>query len=340
MKRWLLTGIEQLQLESFTQPKLRSGWVRLRIKYCGICGSDLHSYKGKHPMVHPPIVLGHEFSAVVEDIGEGVESSWIGRAVVVEPSIPCGTCYACQHGQYHICHHLQVIGNIGVEGALAELIDVPADRLVVVPKGMDLMVAALVEPTAVSVHAINRVGMVTGGVVVIGGGPIGLLTALIAKAKGIGPVLLMDIRPSRIEMARTLGIDVVINSSISEELQIVSTIFPHGPGAVFDCVASSATLNLALDLARNGTAIVLEGVPEDALTIDAVKIQDRELSLVGTLMYQRGDFEQAIAMLSDNLIPGRELITEIVGFTQVKSVFDRLIHNPTDEMKTLVQIFE
>lgn len=338
MKRWILNGIERMEWEEVTMLDLAPGWVRLRPQYCGICGSDLHSYKGKHPMVHPPIVLGHEFSAVVEQVGHGVDPTWVGKAVVVEPSIPCGDCFACQHGNYHICHRLKVIGNIGLGGALAELMDVPVDRLVTLPDSMDLALAALVEPTAVSVHAVQRVGTAQGGVVVIGGGPIGLLTALTAKAKRLGPVLLMDIRPSRRQMAWALGIDVVVDPTVAEDITRGLQVFGDGPGAVFDCVATSSTVNMALEIARKGSSIVLEGVPEEALTLDAVKIQDRELSLIGTLMYQRKDFEEAIGLLTRDEIPARELVTEISDFNEVSSLFERLAHHPTNEMKVLVKV--
>lgn len=338
MKRWMLTGEKELRLEDCELGELRPGWARLVPQFCGICGSDLHSYQGKHPLVHPPIVLGHEFSAIVESVASGTAVTWVGRHVVVEPSIPCGACFACQHGAYHICHNLQVIGNIGHHGALAERVDVPVDRLIALPSTFPLDVAALVEPTAVAVHALRRITSLDGGLVIMGAGPIGMLTGLVAKAIGISPILAVDIRAERLQQAQQLGIDYGVNPREEFVPALVRSRCPDGPAAVLDCVATSATLNMALEIARKGTSIVLVGVPEGPLNVDAVKIQDRELSVVGTLMYQRTDFESAIDLLHGEKIPGRALISRIVPFDKVALAYEQLVTNSGQDMKVLIKI--
>ncbi len=336
MQAWTLVDKETLVRQERPLVPLQDGWVRIRPAYCGICGSDLHSFKGKHPMVRPPIVLGHELSGVVAAVGQDVHPEWIGRRVVVEPSLPCGTCYACQHGQYHICFNLQVVGNVGADGALAEYLDVPATRVVPLPHDMALDLAALVEPTAVAVHAVRRVLPLTRGAVVLGAGPIGLLTALTVKAMGFEPVLITDVRSARLKMSRALGLSHTADPHSAPKM--ARTLFSDGPDAVFDCVAVSDTVNQALDLARKGTAVVLVGVPEEPLWIDAIKIQDRELSLVGTLMYQRQDFETAIDLIYRQQIPAQKLITRVVPFDQVPDAFRRLVDDPQDDVKVLIKV--
>lgn len=337
-RKWVLSGIEEFSLETYSPGPLPPGWVRVEPAYCGICGSDLHSYKGRHPMVHPPIVLGHEFSGTVTTTGEGVSRDWIGRPVVVEPSLPCGQCYACRHGQYHICRNLRVIGNVGADGAFASTLDVPEDRLVPLPEGFDLALAALVEPTAVAVHALNRLSTRRGSLVVLGAGPIGLLTALTADARGFAPLILADIRPGRLALARELGLEHTVDLGRDALPAYLERLLPDGPDGVIDAVAVESTLNLALEVARKGTAIVLEGVPEEPLRIDAIKIQDRELSLTGTLMYQREDFTDAVALLARGRIPAARLITEVVAFNDLPDAFRRLVHQPQDAMKVLVDL--
>lgn len=338
-KAWVLTGTEQFTLTQLARPALAEGWLRLSPKYCGVCGSDLHSYKGLHPMVHPPIILGHEFSGTVTEIGETVSPQLLGAHVVAIPSLPCGACYQCLHGQEHICAHLQVVGNIGIEGALAGYVDVPAGRILRIPEDMDLAEAALVEPVAVAVHALNRSSDIPDlGVIVMGAGPIGLLTALVAKSQGIGPVTIIDIQESRLAVALELGIDFAIDSCNQDLVATIKHIYPDGAGAIFDCVAIPETLNQALRLARKGSTVVLEGVPVGPMMLDAILVQDRELSIVGTLMYQLPDFQKAIDLIYQKQIPLSRVITREVNFDDVPSVFWQLVHEPGRDIKVLVKI--
>ncbi len=334
---WVLSGTEEFRLESAAMDPVPKGWVRIRTAYCGICGSDLHSYRGRHPMVRPPIVLGHEFSGVVVEIGEGCSPALVGQKVVASPSIPCGQCYQCTHDQEHICENLMVIGNIGVPGALAEYMDVPFNRVLEIPDSLSLSSAALVEPTAVAVHALRKV-RVDGGVVVIGAGPIGLLTSLVAKAQGIHPVSIVDVRLDRLNVARQMGFNHVYDSRESGVIEEIRRVYPDGPGAVFDCVAISDTLNMALRVARKGSSIILEGVPEGPLTLDAVYIQDRELRIIGTLMYQIPDFQEAVRLIHDKAIPVNELITRHVPFQDVPQTFQQLSVGKSQDVKVLVAI--
>jgi L-iditol 2-dehydrogenase len=230
------------------------------------------------------------------------------------------------------------VGNIGIGGALAAHVDVPANRVLAIPDDMDLAEAALVEPVAVAVHALTRISRPNHGIIVMGAGPIGLLTALVAKSQGIKPITIMDIQESRLTAARELAIDFAFNSDDRDLSVSVGRIYPDGPGAIFDCAAAADTLNQALHLARKGTSVVLEGVPEGPITLDAILIQDRELSIVGTLMYRITDFKKAIDLIYQKQIPVGRLITRKVKFEDVPSVFQQLVHNPGLAIKVLVKI--
>ncbi len=336
---WVLTGRETFAWEASNLGDVRPHWARVKTAYCGICGSDLHSYQGLHPNVHPPIVLGHEFSGIVTEVGDEADRAWVGKSVVVVPSVPCGDCYPCRQGNEHICEHLQIIGNIGIAGALARYIDVPTDRLLKIPPSMSLAEAALVEPTAVAIHALGRTPLHQAGVVVMGAGPIGMITALVAQAYAVGPVTIMDIRPDRLAMARRLGIDSVIHSEDPDREHKLQAVYPQGSDAVFDCVAKPSTVNLALRIARKGSAIVLVGVPEGPLLMDAIFIQDRELQLVGTLMYQVQDFERAIQLISrPKGLQVLDLVTRKVGFESVPQTFRQLLDGSRSDLKVLVEM--
>ncbi len=337
-RSWILTDPGRFVPDNSEEPILSPMLVRLRPAYCGICGSDLHSYKGKHPMVHPPIILGHEISATISEVGSETGLNIpVDSPVVVLPSVPCGECYQCRHGREHICSRLKVIGNVGLNGALSHYVDVPARSVVPIPPDMDLARAALVEPTAVAVHALKRMVYEEGGLVIIGAGPIGLLTALVAKAQGIDPVSILDIRDGRLRAAQNLGLDNVLKSTDSDLVEKIYTIHPDGPGAVYDCVAVSTTINLALNVARKGTSVVLAGVPEDPLNMDAILIQDRELTVVGTLMYNVLDFQEAIELIYRNRIPDG-IVTKIVPFEDVPGVFSQLAQDPGEDIKVLIKI--
>ncbi len=223
---WVLTEKEKFRLTDIEEAPLREGWVRLTPAYCGVCGSDLHSYKGLHPMVHPPIILGHEFSATVKAVSSSVDSHYMGKPVVCIPSVPCGECYPCRHGQEHICTNLHVVGNIGLDGALATFLDVPSSRILPIPTDMDLSQAALVEPAAVAIHALSRIPTPDQGMIVMGAGPIGLLTALLVKAQGISPVTILDILDDRLSIAQELGVDFALNSRASDLADTIESLYP------------------------------------------------------------------------------------------------------------------
>lgn len=336
---WMLTGREEFTCETSLLGDVRPGWARIKVAYCGICGSDLHSYQGLHPNVHPPIVLGHEFSGIVTEVGNEKDSGLVGASVVVVPSVPCNNCYQCRNGKEHICEKLQVVGNIGIAGAFSRYVDIPADRILKIPETINLAQAALVEPTAVAIHALDRAPLHQAGVVVIGAGPIGMITALVAKAHKTGPVTIMDIRPDRLAMAQRLGIDSVIHSEDPARESRLQAIYPDGPDAVFDCVAVTSAVNLAVRIARKGSTIVLVGVPAGSVTLDAIFIQDRELQLVGTLMYQVQDFERAIQLISQpGTLPVLDLVSRKISFEDVPQGFRQLLDRSRNDLKILVEM--
>ncbi len=337
MGQWVLTDVETLRWEEASPASLPAGFVRIRPAYCGICGSDLHSYRGKHPLVHPPIVLGHEFSGTVVEVGSGVDPNWQGRAVVGMPSLACGTCYACRHGAPHICHRLRVIGNVSAPGALADELVLPVENVLALPAAIDLKAGALVEPLAVAVHALRRVGLVGGQALVIGAGPIGLLTGLAGRALGMTSVAITDLREARLLVAESLGLQP-IDAAVPEWQQAVRTLWEEGPDVIFDCVATTVTMGAALSLARKGSTVVLIGVPEEPLQLDAIQIQDHELDVIGSAMYRRDDFLTAIRLVANRGVEVHSLITSVVPLAQADDAFRRLADDPGDAVKVLIDV--
>jgi L-iditol 2-dehydrogenase len=319
-------------------PEPGPGEVRVRVAYCGICGSDLHSYRGRHPNVHPPIILGHECSGRIDRVGEGVDARRVGSAVAVEPSLTCGRCWACTSGRYNICEHLRVVGNVGADGAFADALVVPEAKAIPLG-GLHLQDGALVEPAAVASRALEQAGSLLGGALVLGAGPVGLMVAQMALVLGAPKVWVVEPNPARRAQAEALGAQVLPGGSAEEVARAVRQAF-DGVGApvVLDCVAIPATLDAAVASVRKGGRVVLVGVPEERALVDVARVQDAEIELVGTLMYQRRHFEQAIALMQRGLLRTEGLISQVVSLDETPATFRSLSADPGSSVKVLVRL--
>jgi len=342
MKQAKLVGEKELAFEEVDRPKPSEEEVLIRVKACGICGSDIHSYQGEHPFVHPPIVLGHEFSGTIEEAGDRAGDLSVGDKVVVEPNITCGECYNCKHGRYNICDNLQVIGNVGYDGAFADYISVPAEKALRIPDEMTFEEGALVEPAAVGVHAVRISEQKIGDrVLIIGAGTIGLVTMVSAKMAGASEIMVTDLEDDRLERAKKLGADHLVNTGDLEGSpgELIEKKFGEaGTDIIYDCVGFENTLNQAIEVARKGTQIMLVGVPKGELSVNMAFVQDRELDIQGSLMYVKKDFETAIQMLDRGLIEADDLITHRFDFDELEEAFELAIDTTTNDEKLKVMV--
>jgi len=340
MLRAKLIGREKIQLEKVNLSLPKKGEVLIRVKFCGICGSDIHAYRGTHPFVHPPIVLGHEFSGTVFRVGPGVAGLKEGDPVTVEPNIACGRCYNCLHGRYNICSKLKVIGCVGHDGAFSEYILVPSSKVIKLPEGISFEHAAMIEPTAVAVHAVRKANQKIGQkIVVLGSGPIGLLVMQIARAAGADEVIVTDILDSRLKLARRLGTDETVNISSQDLKEIVFQRWGiEGVDLVYDCVGIEQTLFQAMQIARKGIRIMIVGVPHQKIEINFELVQDRELELMGCLMYVREDFLTALSLIVNNKIDVDSLITHQFDLEKVEKAFDLIQRKNGESIKILIKI--
>ncbi len=340
MKRAVLVKPKQIVIEDVDIPKPGKGEVLINVKYCGICGSDLHAYHGVHPFIKPPIVPGHEFSGVISEIGEGVEGLKEGQRVVVEPLITCGKCTNCRLGHYNRCIQMKVIG-CQVNGAFAEYVSVPAHRVIPLPDEVSFKHGALVEPLAVAVHAVKRAGVIGGSkVVVIGAGPIGLLTAFVAKRFGASEVLITDLSDYKLDVAKKLGIDYTVNARKEDPVKVAKEVFgTEGVDVIFECVGSNpVTINQAIDMARRGARIVVVGVFRGDIPVKIGFIQDRELELIGTAVYIFKDFLDAIEIIKRKEINLDLLITKVFPLEEVANAFKYIEENRDTTIKVLIEV--
>lgn len=339
MRAACLVATGKIELQERPIPEPRPGEVRLRPVAVGICGSDMHAFLGEHPFVHAPIVLGHEIGAIVDKLGPEVVGLQVGQLVTVEPSLVCDECYNCRNGRYNICERLRVVGCVGYDGAMADYLVLPAEKVVPVPASWPLERAALVEPTAVGVHAVQQ-GLLQPGqdVLVLGAGIIGLVTAQAARALGASRVLIADPIDARLERARSLDLCETLNNERHDLRQAVRERFgDKGADLIFDCVGIQPTLDAAIAVARKGTRIVMVGVPPGRLSVDMALVQDRELELVGTLMYRREDYRTAIELMDREAIKVDPLVTHRFPLERVTEAFHIAIHQKKDALKMMIR---
>ena len=310
--------------------------VQIAVSYTGLCGTDLHILHGNmDARVATPLVFGHEMSGTIAAVGAEVTGWAVGDAVTVMPLDWDGTCPACLAGNQHICQNLNFIG-IDSPGSLQPYWNVPAEVLVALPSGQRLDHAALVEPTAVAVHDVRRADLQPGQkAVVIGGGPIGVLIASVAREFG-GDVVVIELDPARRAQIEALGF-TTIDPRETNQVDWV-TEWSNGAGAdvVFEVSGAAAAVLGATDLAKVRGTIVVVAIHPAPREINLQRVFWRELSILGARVYQRTDFEKAVELLHRGVIPADLLITRIVALSETQAAFADL--EAGRAMKILVDV--
>lgn len=313
-----------------------AGEVTIRVAYSGICGTDLHIVQGHMDgRVPTPAVIGHEMSGVVDAVGEGVETLAVGQPVTVMPLRWCGECASCRAGHQHICQRLDFVG-IDSPGALQEQWTVSASLVVPLPAGVSLEHAALVEPLAVAVHDVRRSRLTAGETaVVIGGGPIGQLIAVVARATG-AEVVLAEPDAARRAFAERQG--AVVVDPVDADLAAVVEEHTAGAGAdvVFEVAGTRGTALDATRHARTRGRVVFVAIHPEPVPVDLHRIFWRELEVLGARVYEREDFERAVGLLAEGAVPADALITRVVPLDETMAAFDALLS--ASAMKILVDV--
>lgn len=298
--------------------------VQIRVAYTGLCGTDLHILHGNmDARVRRPAIIGHEMSGTVAAVGSSVSGWRIGDPVTVMPLDWDGTCPACLAGHQHICHNLNFIG-IDSPGSLQQRWNVPAKVLVRLPDDLRLDHAALVEPVAVAVHDVRRAALLPGEkVVVIGGGPIGVLIATTAREFG-GEVVVVEVDANRRAAVAQLGFDTLDPRSEDQVEWVERWTGGAGADVAFEVSGSAQAVLGATGLVKVRGRLVIVAIHPTPREIDLQRLFWRELTIIGARVYERQDFEKAIELLSTGVIPADLLITEIVPLSQTAEAFARL----------------
>jgi 2-desacetyl-2-hydroxyethyl bacteriochlorophyllide A dehydrogenase len=300
------------------------GEVRVNVAYTGICGTDLHILHGAMDhRVAIPQVIGHEMSGLVDAVGVGVSGWEPGRPVTVMPLVWCGTCPACQAGNNHICHRLTFVG-IDSPGSMQSRWSVPAELLVPLPDDLSLRDAALIEPTAVAVHDVRRSGLVAGDhTVILGGGPVGVLIALVARSMG-ADVLVMEINPYRRAVADRLGLRTIDPRADDPGDVVESWTGGAGAAVVFEVSGSPAAVTTAVGLLAVRGRLVMVAIHSQPREIDLHRFFWRELTMVGARVYTRADYDTAVQLIHNGAVDVGPLISRVVPISDAPAAFDAL----------------
>jgi L-iditol 2-dehydrogenase len=338
VKQVELHAPEDVRLIESPRPVPGPDEVLVAVARVGICGSDLHAYHGRHPFIQLPVVPGHEFSGTVVEVGAEVCDYAPGQRVTVEPSLVCGVCYNCTHGRYNICEELRVIG-CQSPGAMAEYLAVPATKVLPLPDPVTWDQAAMAEPLAVAVHAIRVARLPPKArVLILGAGTIGLLALQVAKTMGADRVMITDLLQERLDLALQLGADKAVNPGMTDLATALEEAFgPRRADVIIECAGVAATARDAIRVARKGTRIVVAGVFEQEVPVNLGLVQDRELELVGTLMYVDDDFSIALELLQDGRVKVEPLITQRFPLDRAAEAF-ATADNREGSLKILIEV--
>ena len=318
---------------------LQANEILIRIKKIGICGSDIHVYHGKHPATPYPVVQGHEYSAVVEGVGENVTKAKPGMRVTGRPQLVCGICGPCRRGQYNACQKLKVQG-FQAPGVAQDLFVITEDRLVVFPDSMTFEQGAMIEPAAVGAHATGRVSGLKGkNVVVSGAGTIGNLVAQFAKVRGAAKILITDVSEYRLEIARKCGIEGTLNVAETPVEEGIRSFFgDEGFQIGFEAAGAQASLDALMKCVEKGGDIIILGVYSINPVVNMYYLGEHELNVFGSMMYRHEDYELAVEMVSSGKIITTPLLTKSFPFEKFNEAY-KFIENQGDKsMKVMIDL--
>lgn len=300
-----------------------------------ICGSDLHIFKGRHPAVKLPVTVGHEFSGIVRAVGKDVQNVRVGDRVTVEPIVTCGKCPACLHGEYSYCENISFTYRQG-DGALADYFIGRADRMFRLPDDISFEEAALVEPMAVALHAVRRADIKVGDrVAIIGAGAIGILVAALCRRLGNADVVVSDVSPFRLALAKEMGAMRTVNAAEESIIDAVGAL-SGGKGfeKAFECVGNEATLKQAISCVRTNGLVTDIGIFERPdIHLDVSVLVNREIRLQGSQGYC-WDFESAIRLVRET--GAKRLITHKFGLEEMQTAFETVLNPEKNAVKVCI----
>ena len=321
MKAAIWKSINNIVVKNIDIPKIENDEVLIKVAYAGVCGSDITVFSGKHLTAKPPVILGHEFSGIVAES----KSSYFkkGDRVVVEPIISCGICEPCIKGNDHICSSLKVLG-IHENGAFADYVKADANRSFKIPDNMQLFEAAMIEPFSVALHSIDSSHMKVGdSVLIVGAGPIGIMTGLLALYYGARKVIISDLSEFRLEFAKKIGM-IPFNPNNNGDLTkyILDNTDNNGIDIAFECAGTKSSVKACLDNLGIKGKLIQVGIPKELIETDYRNLAYKEQEIIGVRVYPKGVFMRAINFLSDRNIILKDFVSNIFDLDNIIKAFE------------------
>jgi threonine dehydrogenase-like Zn-dependent dehydrogenase len=338
MKAIKLEQPREIGLVELEKPVPGPGEALIKIKAAGICGSDIGAFRGTNSLVSYPRVIGHELAGVIESIPEDNPKGFkVGDKVIVDPYLYCGHCYPCRIRRTNCCTDLHVLG-VHVDGGMAEYFCHPADMLVKMPEDMSWTDAAMAEPLTISLHGIHRGGLKAGEYcAIIGAGPIGLLAAMVALAYDAHPILI-DLVQERLDFAKELGVEYVINSGKEDaEARVREITGGDMAQQVMECSGANAAILSTLKLVSNAGRITLTGWPKNETPMPTDVITKKEVDIRGART-SAGEFEEAIDLIYNKKVDVQKILTRTVSMEEAPATIIDIEKNPGNYMKVVVDV--
>lgn len=339
MKAAILYGVRNLRVQDVPKPRILDDEVLVEVKAAGICGTDIHIYRGEWKTVMP-IILGHEFSGIIADLGPDVEGFSIGDHVVVEPNITCGTCHFCRMSERnYFCENLETTG-VTINGAFAEYVKTKGRNTYKIPDNLSFEEAALIEPLACSLRGIDNAGIRAGDfVAIIGAGPIGLILLQLVKIAGASMVIQTDMEEYRLKLARELGADYAINIRKEDPVKVVMGLTGgYGVDVAIEAVGSPKAITQAIKVTRRGGRLNIFGVsPQDAVwEVRPFELYDKELTI--TTSYRSPfTFQRAVRIASFGRVRLKPLISHAFKLDSIERAFEVAEKRLEGAVKVLVE---
>lgn len=338
MKAAVYHGPGDLRVEEVPVRKLKDNEVKIQVKYCGICGTDIHIFHGDGGCcdVTPPLVPGHEFSGVVAEVGAGVKTVKVGDRVTGDPNDMCGECYFCKNGMQHFCKNNIGIGTT-VDGGFAEYVIMREKQVYKVSDDLSFIEAAMAEPISCCLHGIDLCNIKAGDtVLVMGGGPIGMIMMQLAKNAGASKVIMSEPVEEKREQALKLGATKTIDP-LHEDVEAVLAEYCENVNVVIECVGNVHTQADAVRFAGKGATIMYFGLaaPEESFPIRPDDIFKKELHITSSYINPYS-FERAIQILESGTVELESLITNVVPLDNIADVFTKPEYRRTG--KVMIQI--
>jgi len=339
MRALVYQGPKQMTIEQWPVPEPKAGEVRVRSRFVGICGSDVHGFLGTTGRRTAPMVMGHEMSGVVSAVGEGVTAVQVGDRVTVQPILNCGVCDYCKDGLINICPDREFLGAMSCNGAFADEFCVPEKNICKLPDNVSLEVGALIEPFAVAYRGVCHAGDITGKTVMIcGAGTIGLMVLKVCRMLGARTIVIVDLSDERLALAARHGADVCINGREDIGAVLTEKGLRRSIDIAIEAVGVSPTVQQTVDFVRNRGQVIWIGNNAPVVSLNMQNVVTREVTIQGSYVYTQEDFETCIRLLAETPQDFTGIISASISLEETAAMFETLSSGAGAIIKVLVDM--